>query len=204
MQYICHRINRFEELENVPDGCGVELDLRDDLDGSIYIEHNPFTPGQHFEEYLKHYNKGLMILNIKSERIEEPVLELIKKYGVTSYFFLDSSFPMIYLLSQKGITQTALRFSEFEGLDTAVKMAGRCEWIWVDCFTKMPLDRESYELIKSCNYKICIVSPELQGQPEKLEEYAGYLAENRLIPDAVCTKYYNIDKWKHYLRYLGE
>lgn len=198
MLYICHRINRHEELANVPEGCGVELDLRDSLDGSIYIEHNPFTPGESFDEYLKHYNKGLMILNVKSERIEEPVIELLNKYGISSYFFLDSSFPMIYLLSQKGITKTALRFSEFEGLDTAAKMAGRCEWIWADCFTKMPVDRESYDLIKRLGYKICIVSPELQGQPEKLEEYADYLAENGLVPDAVCTKYYNIVKWSNY------
>ena len=73
----------------------------------------------YFEEYLKHYDHGTMILNIKSERIEFRVLELLKKYKVEKYFFLDSSFPMIYLLSEQGEKNIALRFSEFEGLDTA-------------------------------------------------------------------------------------
>lgn len=198
MLYICHRINVSEELKAVPRGCGVELDLRDSTNGEIYIEHNPFTYGEPFEEYLKNYRAGLMIANIKSERIEEKAMELMNKYGVKEYFFLDSSFPMIYLLSQKGIYNTALRFSEFEGLDTIEAMRGRAKWVWADCFSKMPLDRESYDKIKKWGYKICIVSPELQGQPEKLEEYGKYLYDSGLIPDAVCTKIHNIEKWKKF------
>lgn len=27
MEYICHRMNRREELKKVPEGCGVEIDL---------------------------------------------------------------------------------------------------------------------------------------------------------------------------------
>ena len=112
MLYICHRINTIEELEKVPENCGVEVDLRDDLDGNVYIEHNPFTKGENFESYLKRYSKRKeMILNIKSERIEYAVLELLEKYKITSYFFLDSSFPMIATLTQQGNSQIALRFS---------------------------------------------------------------------------------------------
>ena len=125
MLYIAHRINTIEELDRLPSQYGVELDLRDDLNGRIYIQHNPFEPGEDFEEYLKHYHHGLMILNIKSERIEHKVLELIGKYNVKSYFFLDSSFPMIKLLSDMGETNIALRYSELEGLDTICNMAGK-------------------------------------------------------------------------------
>ena len=46
MEYIAHRINTIEELRNLSPEYGVELDLRDDLNGRIYISHNPFEQGE--------------------------------------------------------------------------------------------------------------------------------------------------------------
>lgn len=197
MEFIAHRINSMQELKSIPVEYGVELDLRDDLTGRIYIQHNPFEPGEDFEEYLTQYNHGTMILNIKSERIELKILELLRKYNIEKYFFLDSSFPMIKLLSDQGENKIALRFSEFEGLDTLVAMQGKIQWVWVDCFSRLPLDRDIYKKIKELGYKICIVSPELQGQPEKLVEYKEQLRKENIQPDAICTKLYNISKWQN-------
>ena len=198
IEYISHRVNKKEDLLKTPLKYGVELDLRDGLDGRIYIEHNPFTGGEDFEEYLKEYHHGTMILNIKSERIEEKVLELVHQYDVKSYFFLDSSFPMIFLLASKGISDTAIRFSEFEGLDTICNMAGKVKWVWVDCFTRMPLTAEIFAQLKKWGYKICIVSPELQGQPDKIEVYAEMLKNQNIFPDAICTKQYQMNRWMNY------
>lgn len=195
MEYIAHRINTVEELKQIPYEYGVELDLRDYGDRLI-LQHDPFKDGEDFEEYLKHYNHGTMILNIKSERIEHKVLELIKKYDIKKYFFLDSSFPMIYLLSNNNERNIALRFSEFEGIDTILNMKNKVEWIWVDCFSKLPITNENYMLLKANGFKFCLVSPELQGQSEKLEEYKEYLNCNNIVFDAICTKNYNIDTWK--------
>lgn len=195
MEFIAHRINTVKELINLPAQYGVELDLRDSLDGRVYIQHNPFEPGEDFEEYLKQYHHGTMILNVKSERIEYKVLDLMKQYAVKEYFFLDSSFPMIMSLSDKGEHRVALRFSEYEGLSTLVAMRGKVDWVWVDCFTKFPLNRNLYEQIKDMNYKICIVSPELQAQGEKIEIYKEIMKSENIIPDAICTKVYNIDRW---------
>lgn len=194
-EYIAHRINTKEDLLKLPEEYGVELDLRDDLNGRIYICHNPFEPGEDFEEYCKAYHHGTMILNIKSERIEHKALEYMEKYQIKNYFFLDSSFPMIKLLTDMGVKQVALRFSELEGLDTIRNMAGRAEWVWVDCFTKVPIDRESYEELKSLGYKLCFVSPELEGQEEKISEYRNYLEKQGIVFDAVCTKSYHIKDW---------
>lgn len=80
------------ELRELPTEYGVELDLRDDLNGRIYIQHNPFEAGEDFGDYLKEYHHGTMILNVKSERIELKILKMLPKYDVKSYFFLDSSF----------------------------------------------------------------------------------------------------------------
>jgi len=195
MEFIAHRINTIEELKEVSCAHGVELDLRDFGDRLI-LQHDPFKDGEDFEEYLQHYNHGTMILNIKSERIEYKVLELIQKYNIKKYFFLDSSFPMIYLLSKSGEKQIALRFSEFEGIDTILEMAGKVEWIWIDCFSKLPITNHNYKILKALGFKFCLVSPELQGQSEKLELYKKYIENEKIIFDAICTKIYNIDMWK--------
>lgn len=194
MEFIAHRINTVKELKELPYDYGVELDIRD-YENNLIIHHDPFTNGESFEDYLKHYNHGTMILNIKSERIEHKVLELIKKYEIKKYFFLDSSFPMIYLLSKSGEKNVALRYSEFEGLDTIFNMANKVKWVWVDCFSKLPITTETYKQLKDLNFKICLVSPELQGQDEKIEVYKEYLKTNNIVFDAICTKSYNIERW---------
>ena len=195
MEYIAHRINRIKALKKIPKEYGVELDLRD-FGGRLVLQHEPFMDGEDFAEYLKHYDHGTMILNIKSERIEYKVLELVQKYNIKDYFFLDSSFPMIYSLSKSGEKNIALRFSEFEGIDTILNMKGKIDWIWVDCFSKLPIDNENYNLLKQHGFKFCLVSPELQGQDEKLEEYKKYLNDKNIMFDAVCTKIYNAKRWE--------
>jgi len=195
MEFIAHRVNTIEELKQIPKEYGVELDLRDFGDRLI-LQHDPFKDGEEFEKYLKHYNHGTMILNIKSERIEHRVLDLIEKYKIKNYFFLDSSFPMIYLLSKEGEKNIALRFSEFEGIDTLLNMAGRVKWIWIDCFSKLPITKQNYNLLKEKGFKFCLVSPELQGEDKKIEEYKHYLKDKDIILDAICTKIYNIELWR--------
>ena len=199
MEFIAHRINKKEELQKLSKEYGVEIDLRDNVDGTIYINHDPFVLGENFEDYLKEYNHGTMILNIKSERIELKILELLKKYNIKNYFFLDSSFPMIKLLSDKGEKNIALRYSEYEGLDTLEKMQGKVNWVWVDCFTMLPINNEIYRKIKDMGYKLCLVSPELQGQPERLKLYAKQIEGEKIKFDAICTKEYNINKWITFL-----
>ena len=116
MHFIAHRVNTIKDLLNTPAEYGVEVDLRD-FGEKLVLQHDPFKDGECFEEYLKNYNHGTMILNIKSEGIETRVLKLIQQHNIKNYFFLDCSFPMINLLSSKGEKNIALRFSEFEGLD---------------------------------------------------------------------------------------
>ncbi|NOI30700.1 hypothetical protein [Vibrio coralliilyticus] len=198
-EFIAHRVNKVNELQMLDMSNGVEIDLRDSIDG-VHLSHDPFEKGESFEAYLKKYNHGTMILNIKSERIEHDILRKIKGLPF-NYFFLDSSFPMIKLLSELGEENIAVRFSELEGLDTIRNLAGRVNWIWVDCFTRFPLTPEIYKELKSLNYKICIVSPELQAQPDKLEEYADYMKRNHLVPDAICSKIKFKETWERYFSF---
>ncbi len=192
--YIAHRINTLAELKELPVEYGVELDLRDYGDRLI-LQHDPFKGGEDFEEYLKQYHHGTMILNIKSERIEHRVLELLIKYDIDNYFFLDSSFPMIHLLSNQGEKRCAVRFSEFEGLDTILAMAGKIDWVWVDCFSKLPIDPSSFKKLTQAEFKLCLVSPELQGRPQDIDTYRKWLHGQEIVFDAICTKHYNVNKW---------
>lgn len=185
MLLIAHRINTIAQLQAVPTDYGVELDLRDSGERLI-LQHDPFSSGEDFEKYLQHWRHRLMILNIKSERIEHRVLELVHKYHVRDYFFLDSSFPMIRQLVKAGERKVAVRFSEFEPVESALALAGQVDWVWVDCFSKMPLDGRTYGLLRR-HFKLCAVSPELQGRPaETIADYAKELSSYPL--DAVCTK----------------
>jgi len=194
MHFIAHRVNTIKDLLNTPVEYGVEVDLRD-FGEKLILQHDPFKDGESFEEYLKNYKHGTMILNIKSEGIETKVLKLIKQYDVKSYFFLDCSFPMINFLISKGERNIALRFSEFEGIDIILLMSKKIDWIWVDCFTKLPILFNNYKIFKDLNYKLCLVSPELHNQDLKLELYKNYLQKEDIIFDAICTKLHNIIRW---------
>lgn len=99
-------------------------------------------------------------------------------YNIKDYFFLDSS---------------------YEGLDTLEKMQGKVNWVWVDCFTELPINNEIYRKIKNMGYKLCLVSPELQNQKKKLELYAKQIKDEKIEFDAICTKEYNVEKWKKLL-----
>jgi hypothetical protein len=196
-EFICHRVNKIEELKKIDKIFGVEIDIRDDLlTNKLILAHDPFVYGDSFEEYLKLYSNQTLILNIKSERVELKCLELLNKYNISKYFFLDSSFPLIYLLNTKyQNNKIASRYSEFELIELSENIKDMIEWIWIDCFTKLPLDKNIMERIKRINKKICIVSPELQSQKEKIKLYRRQLLDNDIIPDAICCKEYNIYEW---------
>lgn len=195
MKFIAHRVNTVEELRRVPEEYGVEIDLRDRGDRLI-MQHDPFRDGEDFEDFLPHYRHGTLILNIKSERIEHRVTELLRHYHIEDYFFLDSSFPMIYLLSGQGERRIALRFSELESIESVLAMAGRVDWVWIDCFTRLPVTWENAAIMKDAGFRLCLVSPELQGREADIPRYRDYLLGEKIMLDAICTKLHNIELWK--------
>ncbi|HNR86831.1 MAG TPA: hypothetical protein PKM65_00655 [Spirochaetota bacterium] len=194
MEIIAHRVNTTSELEKVPREYGVEIDLRDRGD-RIVLTHDPFTDGEDFESYLRRYAHGTLILNIKSERIEHRVLEMVRKSPAIRYFLLDSSFPMIHLLSEQGERNIAVRFSEYESIETILNMAGKIDWVWVDCFTRLPIDTRTWRILTDAGFRLCLVSPELQNRPGDIGPYRAYLADQSITFDAVCTKLTNAEKW---------
>ena len=198
MNFISHRRNTIKELKATPTEYGVEVDIRSD-NGKLVIHHDPFTPGDNFEEWIKHYQHGTLILNVKEEGLEARLIDLMKQRGINDYFFLDQSFPFLIKWSKLGERRCALRVSEFESIETAFTLAGKIDWVWVDCFTKFPLSGEDARSLQDAGFKLCLVSPELQGHPAEtaIPELANLLAERQISADAICTK--KPDIWKEHL-----
>ncbi len=185
MQYIVHRRNTIEKLKATPCEYGIEMDIRS-YGKHLIVHHEPFVDAVLFRDWIKYYKHKTLILNIKEEGIESLVKEIVEEHKVREYFFLDLSFPALINMANTGERRMAVRFSEYESLETVLSLVGRVEWVWVDCFNIMPLTDLVYRKLSE-HFKLCIVSPELQGRG--VEEIALY--KKRLSSfdiDAVCTK----------------
>lgn len=189
IQLIAHRRNTIDLLRDTPDQYGIELDLRSQ-GSDIIIHHDPFTQGERFEAWLAHYRHRTLILNVKEEGLEARLIDMMRERGIEDYFFLDQSFPFLIKWSAKGERRCAVRVSEFESADTAMTLAGRVDWVWVDCFTRFPLDGQQAARLQSAGFKLCLVSPELQGREADTEIPAlrSLLQAQGINPQAVCTK----------------
>jgi len=199
MLLIAHRINQSEELAKLDGTYGVEVDLRD-YNGRIVITHDPFCDGEDFRDWLNRFRHKTLILNIKCERIEWQVLQELKSRGIEDFFFLDCSFPMVHALAEKKESRIALRLSEWEGIDTIVNMKHRIQWVWIDCFSRLILDSELHHKIMNLGLKTCLVSPELQGRAQDILIYRDYLKNQKIRPDAICTKKENFGLWQELLQ----
>lgn len=188
MKLISHRRNTLAQLADTPEHLGVEVDIRSE-GGRLIIHHDALTPGEAFEPWLAAYRHGTLILNVKEEGLEAPLIALLRQHGIDDYFFLDQSFPFLVKWARAGERRCAVRVSEFESIDTALTLAGQIDWVWVDCFTRFPLSGGDAARLRGAGYKLCLVSPELQGRgPEEIAQLAALLAERGIVADAVCTK----------------
>lgn len=189
MIIIYHRRNTVTELKTTNPKYGIEVDIRSEGDRLI-IHHDPFAAGESFDEWINTYRHETLILNVKEEGLEPHLIALMKKKGITNYFFLDQSFPFLVKYSQVGEHRCAVRVSEFESIETALTLTGKVEWVWVDYFTRFPLSGRDAKRLKDAGFKLCLVSPELQGYDADVEipEMASLLKERNITADAVCTK----------------
>ena len=181
---VVHRVNTSEHLRRVPTHWGVEVDLRDN-GRHVVLNHEPFGGGERLEDYLRSFRHRLLILNIKSEGIEPAVLRAVRRRRIPHYVLLDVTVPKLVALGRQGERHLAARYSEFESLESCLALSRWATWVWIDCFTKIPLTPAIARRLRS-RFKLCLCSPELEGHPHAAILRARRLA--REIPlDAVCT-----------------
>jgi hypothetical protein len=193
MNWVIHRANTLEHLHRVPKECGVEIDLRASGDRLI-MHHDPFVEGTDFDEYLEHYDHGLMVLNIKEAGIETEVLKRVRDHNIQNYFLLDVEFPYIYRASRQGVKEIAMRYSEDESIENTLKYKGKVDWVWIDTNTKLPLNEKIIDELQGM--KTCLVCPERWGRPQDIPEYAEQMKALDFWPDAVMTSLECLEVWK--------
>ena len=188
-----HRVNTIEDLKATPQKYGIEVDLRSN-GSDLIIHHDPFSKGTNFNKWLEYFKHGTLILNVKEEGLESELIQLMSKSEIENYFFLDQSFPFIIKYANLCKGRSAVRFSEYENLETALAVSKMISWIWIDCFTKFPLDKINSQKLQQANFRFCLVSPELHGRDPETEipKMFSLLSELHISPDAICTKFPHI------------
>lgn len=180
-----HRVNTVTDLATVPEDMGIEFDLRSS-GNDVLVTHDPFTEGPTIEEFFPRIGRRPCIFNVKCEGIEARVRELAARHGIEDWFMLDLSVPAAVKLVRMGEKRIAVRYSEMEPVEGVLAWKGRASWVWVDCFDRFPVEEPAWSSIASA-FKVCLVSPELQGHTgEKFDALKASLACRRY--DAVCTK----------------
>lgn len=190
MQRIAHRINTLKQLRETSCEFGVEVDVRS-WGNELVIHHDPFVRGEYFERWLDVYAHRTLILNVKEEGLESSLINLMLQRGIDDFFFLDQSFPFLRKTAIAGETRCAVRLSEYENIKTVESLSGMVDWVWVDCFTRLPLSADQAVLLKDHGFNLCFVSPELQGRMDQQDvvNYRDEVERLGIEGDAVCTKY---------------
>ncbi len=208
MQIIHHRVNNISQLNQIPFNHGVEVDVRYHQDHLI-LNHDPFNHHKNqetnFNDFLSKFKcKGPLILNLKSEGIEQACINYMDKHKVKNWFFLDMSIPLLIQYSNKAYQKIskgicpdnlAVRFSDKEPIEFALSFKGKVGWVWIDYFSILPFKKDTFSKLKKAKFKICIVSPEIQKNPFIDSLKFLKICENFEI-DAVCTK--DPDIWKNF------
>lgn len=192
-----HRVNTIKELCLLPKQYGAEVDIRSN-GKELIVDHDPFSDmNTPFNEWILHYNHNGLIVNVKEEGLEDYIESILEENAINDYFYLDQSFPQVYKMSKAGNRHCSLRISEFENLQTVISMQNRIEWVWVDYFSHFPLRKNEIKLLESKDFKLCIVSPELQGFNYKITSgLIDRLIDEGIYVSAVCTKH--IKEWGRY------
>jgi len=189
MEIVRHRLNDLAELQQLDAEFGAEIDIRSSH-SQLILTHDPHASGPPFEDFLDIYARShrdrLLILNSKEDGLEKEILRLVQRHDLQRFFFLDLTLPTtVRLALREHERRVALRVSEFEPLEAVAAFAGYADWVWVDCFEGKPLPAAQVKALHQ-RFKLCLVSPELQGYPvESIGPFRSLASD----VDAVCTKF---------------
>ncbi|HMU40448.1 MAG TPA: hypothetical protein PKE31_15680 [Pseudomonadota bacterium] len=208
---ICHRINRSNELSLIPARFGVEVDVRhDNRTDRLYLSHDPGS-GQDLEEYLSAFRHRHIIFNIKEAGIERRCIELAEKFRISrdDYFLLDVEFPYVYRACgyadrdairanrsrrDQFVHSIAVRFSEAEPIEQAIRLQGLVDWLWMDTNTVLPYSPDLASTFRL--FRVCLVCPERWGRPQDIPLYARILRDANVPLDAVMTNIAHAEQWE--------
>lgn len=169
---------------------GTETDIRD-LNGELVVSHDPPVSGvlsaeDFFGIYQKFNQKFTLALNIKSDGLQERLLELLKKYEIENYFVFDMSIPDSLGYLKNDINMYS-RQSEYEPVPAFYE---KVKGIWIDCFEGDWSDLDTIKEHLSNNKHICFVSPDLHKRDHQL--FWNWIRGNQLDGNekiSLCTDF---------------
>lgn len=140
---------------------GIETDVRD-YKGELVIAHDlPDEKSPKLSDFFKLYKEFddnlILALNIKSDGLQKKLLELLKKYKISSYYVFDMSIPDSIAYKNFGFKFLSRR-SEHEP-DPSFYID--CDGIWLDCFNDIWYSESVLMEYLADNKKVFVVSPEL-------------------------------------------
>lgn len=211
---IWHRVNTIKELKGIDPKYGVEIDIRHNPHtGKLYLNHDTGS-GDGFDEYMDLFaeqGNRFVIYNIKETGIEQRVIDKSEELGISDYFLLDVEFPFIYRAAVAGKVRgigkrIAARYSEAEPIEQAMRLAGKCEWVWIDVNTKLPLNNRIYKKLVSAGYRLCLVCPACWGRAKDIPKFIKKMKKEGVVLDAVMTEKHHASDWEKsgVLRPLGK
>lgn len=185
MEIIIHRVNKISSLKKINKNFGVEVDIRTN-NSKIILNHDPFINGDNFINFLENYKHGTLVINLKESGIEKDILKIVKKHNnIKSFFLLDVEFPYIFSSVYSKNKDIALRFSEKEPIENIKLFKNKFNWVWIDCFTKLPINRNNKIILDK--FKKCLVCPSRYGRKFEIDNYKKKLIKNNFELDAVMT-----------------
>jgi len=193
MELIIHRINKIDELKNIPRKYGTEIDIRS-KGSNLILNHEPYKNGDKIENYLENYKHKTLVLNLKEAGIENDVLKIVRKHFIKSFFLLDVEMPYLYSSAKKGEKNIAVRFSEYENINLANYFKNKVKWLWIDTVTKLPINKKNIKIIKK--FKSCLVCPERWKRKKDIKNYKNKLKSLNFLPSAVMTGKNCINYWE--------
>lgn len=163
-----------EEWKNTPHENGVLL--------SVFHIHNPYNSTTNketdlfvfpkacfsFDFFLKLWKpqaentNRLLMLDIQTKQIEADCLELLAKYDITHYVFVNSAFPDIFECRGQyaAAAKFAYRISEYEGIENLLRNPELYDWLFIDSLTgRFLLTPDLYDWALRREIQICVVSP---------------------------------------------
>lgn len=127
---------------------------------------------------------------------------MAKKYNVKKYFLLDVEPYWIHHATEGGFKNIAIRYSENEPIEMALKYKNKANWLWIDIPTKLPLSQKIVKQMKG--YKTCLVCPERWGRPLEIPRYINKIIKLNFNLDAVMTSLKYVPIWQSLNRYYNK
>ena len=196
MQYIIHGVNSKEKLENLSRDVGVEVDIRY-RNKKLVLGHDLEDTNDIFEEFLNSYDNTLFVANIKDTGIEELVIKKLKENNINNFFLLDVEFPFIMKNYKKFGSYLSTRFSELEDFNTSLNLKNKVSWLWIDTFTKLPLNKNIVKDI--IGFKSCLVSPSRWKRTGDIKKTVFELKKINFLPDFIMVEEEEIPIWEDFL-----